>query len=275
MRFVRFGPVGAERPGMLDDDGRLRDLSTEIVDLSGDVLARLGQFDPNRLPLVTEAVRLGVPVGGVGKYVCVGMNYTDHARENGMQPPREPIIFLKATSAICGPNDDLTLPRGSQKADWETELGVVIGTPAKYVDEADALSHVAGYVALNDISDREFQIERSGQWTKGKSADGFGPVGPWLVTPDAAGNPQDMSLKFWLNGVQMQNGHTSNMIFPVAQLISYVSQFMSLQPGDIIATGSPSGVGLGRRPQVYLKPGDVMELEVGRLGRQRQVVRAA
>jgi len=200
------------------------------------------------------------------------MNYTDHARENGMQPPREPIIFLKATSALCGPNDTVELPQGSLKADWEVELGVVIGRPAKYVTEAQALSYVAGFVAVNDLSDREFQIERAGQWTKGKSADTFGPVGPWLVTPDAAGDPQDMALKFWLNGVLMQDGHTSNMIFPVARLISYVSQFMSLHPGDIIATGSPSGVGMGRRPQVFLKPGDTIELEVGKLGRQRQAV---
>jgi len=272
MRFVRYGAAGAERPGVLDQDGVIRDLSRDFTDLSGATLAQLGGIDPRNHPVVKGDVRLGVPVGAVGKYICVGMNYTDHARENGMQPPREPIIFLKATSALCGPNDTVELPQGSLKADWEVELGVVIGRPAKYVTEAQALSYVAGFVAVNDLSDREFQIERAGQWTKGKSADTFGPVGPWLVTPDAAGDPQDMALKFWLNGVLMQDGHTSNMIFPVARLISYVSQFMSLHPGDIIATGSPSGVGMGRRPQVFLKPGDTIELEVGKLGRQRQAV---
>jgi len=273
MKFVRYGPAGAERPGVLDDEGQIRDLGQSFADLAGPALAGLGGVDPRKFPVVPdENLRLGVPVWGVGKYICVGMNYTDHARENGLQPPREPIIFLKATSALCGPNDPVQLPLNSVKADWEAELGVVIGHPAKYVTQETALSYVAGYVAVNDLSDREFQIERAGQWTKGKSADTFGPVGPWLVTPDAAGDPQDMALRFWLNGVLMQDGHTSNMIFPVARLISYISQFMSLQPGDIIATGSPSGVGMGRRPQVFLKPGDQMELEVGPLGRQRQVV---
>ncbi len=272
MRFVRFGPTGAERPGVLDHEGRIRDLSGDFRDLSGADLARLGAVDPHKLPLVEGSQRLGVPVAGVGKYICIGMNYTDHARENGMFPPREPIFFLKATSALCGPNDPVILPRGSVKADFEAELGVVIGREAKYVTEDAALSHVAGYVAVNDLSDREFQIERAGQWTKGKSADTFGPVGPWLVTPDEAGDPQDMVLRLHLNGVAMQDGHTANMIFPVKRLISYVSQFMSLQPGDIIATGSPAGVGMGRRPQVWLKPGDEMELEVGRMGTQRQTV---
>lgn len=272
MRFVRFGPTGAERPGVLDHEGRIRDLSGDFRDLSGADLARLGAVDPHKLPLVEGSQRLGVPVAAVGKYICIGMNYTDHARENGMLPPREPIFFLKATSALCGPNDPVILPRGSVKADFEAELGVVIGREAKYVTEDAALSHVAGYVAVNDLSDREFQIERAGQWTKGKSADTFGPVGPWLVTPDEAGDPQDMVLRLHLNGVAMQDGHTANMIFPVKRLISYVSQFMSLQPGDIIATGSPAGVGMGRRPPVWLKPGDEMELEVGRLGIQRQTV---
>ncbi|TYB88033.1 fumarylacetoacetate hydrolase family protein [Oceaniovalibus sp. ACAM 378] len=272
MRFVRFGPTGAERPGVLDHEGRIRDLSGDFRDLSGADLARLGAVDPHKLPLVEGSQRLGVPVAAVGKYICIGMNYTDHARENGMFPPREPIFFLKATSALCGPNDPVILPRGSVKADFEAELGVVIGREAKYVTEDAALSHVAGYVAVNDLSDREFQIERAGQWTKGKSADTFGPVGPWLVTPDEAGDPQDMVLRLHLNGVAMQDGHTANMIFPVKRLISYVSQFMSLQPGDIIATGSPAGVGMGRRPPVWLKPGDEMELEVGRLGTQRQTV---
>jgi 2-keto-4-pentenoate hydratase/2-oxohepta-3-ene-1,7-dioic acid hydratase in catechol pathway len=272
MRFLRFGTPGSERPGVLDEAGRLRDLSRDFKDLSGEVLGRLGQVDPRKYPPVEGMPRLGVPVAGVGKYICVGMNYTDHARENGMQPPREPIIFLKATSALCGPNDDIALPKDSQKADWEVELGVVIGRAAKYLDEAAALSHVAGFVTVNDLSDREFQIERAGQWTKGKSADTFGPVGPWLVTPDEAGDPQNMTLKAWVNGKLMQDGHTGNMIFPVARLVAYVSQFMSLHPGDIIATGSPSGVGMGRRPQLYLQAGDVVEAEVGRLGRQRQEV---
>ena len=275
MKFARFGPPGAERPGVIDKDGLLRDLSKDVPDIGGETLANLAAIDPQQYPLVREDFRLGVPVAGVGKYICVGMNYSDHARENNMQPPREPIIFLKATSALCGPNDNVVLPPQSEKADWEAELGVVIGRNTKYVTEEDALDHIAGYVAVNDVSDREFQIERAGQWTKGKSADTFGPVGPWLVTPDTAGDPQDMSLRFWLNGVLMQDGHTSNMIFPVAKLISYVSQFMSLQPGDIIATGSPSGVGMGRRPQVFLAPGDIMELEVGGLGRQKQTVHAA
>ncbi|WP_102109756.1 fumarylacetoacetate hydrolase family protein [Oceaniglobus roseus] len=275
MKFLRFGDPGAERPGLIDAQGRLRDLSRDIHDLSGEVLGRLGTFDPQKYPLVEGTPRLGVPVAGVGKFVCVGMNYTDHARENGMQPPREPIIFLKATSSLSGPGDAIVLPPLSEKADWEVELGVVIGRLAKNVTEDAALSHVAGFVTVNDVSDREFQIERAGQWTKGKSADTFGPVGPWLVTPDAAGDPQDMALRAWVNGVLMQDGHTSNMIFPVRRLISYVSQFMSLHPGDIIATGSPSGVGMGRRPQIYLRPGDVVEAEVGALGRQRQAVAAS
>ncbi|WP_099826403.1 fumarylacetoacetate hydrolase family protein [Oceaniglobus indicus] len=272
MRFLRFGAVGSERPGVLDDNGALRDISDSVGDLAGAALDRLDAIDPRQFPLVDGTPRLGMPVAHVGKYICVGMNYTDHARENGMQPPREPIIFLKATSALCGPTDRIDLPKGSQKADWEVELGVVIGRHGKNITEADALSHVAGYVTVNDLSDREFQIERAGQWTKGKSADTFGPVGPWLVTPDEAGDPQNMTLRTWVNGKIMQDGHTSNMIFPVVRLISYVSQFMSLHPGDIIATGSPSGVGMGRRPQVYLKPGDVVEAEVGVLGRQRQEV---
>lgn len=272
MRFVRYGPKGAERPGVLDAAGQIRALSGVVDDLVGEVLGRLDGIVLRDLPLVDGTPRLGVPVGHVGKYVCIGMNYTDHARENGLEPPREPIFFLKAPSALTGPNDPVELPRGSEKADWEAELGVVIGRYAKYVSEEDALSHVAGFVAVNDLSDRSFQIERGGQWTKGKSADTFGPVGPWLVTPDEVGDPQDLALKLSLNGALMQDGQTANMIFSVKTLISYVSQFMSLQPGDIIATGSPAGVGMGRRPQRYLRPGDVMELDLGVLGRQRQEV---
>jgi len=272
MKFLRFGEAGAEKPGMLDAEGRIRDLSGVVGDLSGEVLTRLGEFSPEGLPVVEGDPRLGVPVTGIGKIICIGLNYSDHAEEAGMQPPPEPIVFMKATSALCGPTDPLRLPRGSVKTDWEVELGVVIGKPAKYVDEADALNHVAGYVAVNDVSEREYQIERAGQWTKGKSCDTFCPVGPWLVTPDEAGDPQDMALSLSINGEVMQKGSSSRMIFSVAQIISYLSRFMSLQPGDIIATGTPPGVGMGMKPQRFLKEGDVIEMEIAGLGRQRQQV---
>lgn len=272
MKFLRFGEAGAEKPGMLDAEGRIRDLSGVVGDLSGEVLTRLGEFSPEGLPVVEGDPRLGVPVTGIGKIICIGLNYSDHAEEAGMQPPPEPIVFMKATSALCGPTDPLRLPRGSVKTDWEVELGVVIGKPAKYVDEADALHHVAGYVAVNDVSEREYQIERAGQWTKGKSCDTFCPVGPWLVTPDEAGDPQDMALSLSINGEVMQKGSSSRMIFSVAQIISYLSRFMSLQPGDIIATGTPPGVGMGMKPQRFLKEGDVIEMEIAGLGRQRQQV---
>jgi len=272
MKFLRFGEAGAEKPGMLDAEGRIRDLSGVVGDLSGEVLTRLGEFSPEGLPVVEGDPRLGAPVAGVGKIICIGLNYSDHAEEAGMQPPPEPIVFMKATSALCGPTDPLRLPRGSVKTDWEVELGVVIGKPAKYVDEADALHHVAGYVAVNDVSEREYQIERAGQWTKGKSCDTFCPVGPWLVTPDEAGDPQDMALSLSINGEVMQKGSSSRMIFSVAQIISYLSRFMSLQPGDIIATGTPPGVGMGMKPQRFLKEGDVIEMEIAGLGRQRQQV---
>ena len=272
MKFLRFGEAGAEKPGMLDAEGRIRDLSGVVGDLSGEVLTRLGDLSPEGLPVVEGDPRLGVPVTGIGKIICIGLNYSDHAEEAGMQPPPEPIVFMKATSALCGPTDPLRLPRGSVKTDWEVELGVVIGKPAKYVDEADALHHVAGYVAVNDVSEREYQIERAGQWTKGKSCDTFCPVGPWLVTPDEAGDPQDMALSLSINGELMQKGSSSRMIFSVAQIISYLSRFMSLQPGDIIATGTPPGVGMGMKPQRFLKEGDVIEMEIAGLGRQRQQV---
>jgi len=272
MRFVRYGKIGSERPGTVDAQGRIRDISGLVGDLSGSELAGLSGLDVSDCPLVPGDPRLGVPVAGVGKFVCVGLNYTDHAAENAMQPPREPIIFLKATSSLAGAHDPLCLPKGSHKADWEVELGVVIGRTAKYVSEDTALDHVAGYALVNDVSDRSFQIERAGQWTKGKSADSFGPVGPWLVTPEALGDPQDLTLKLWVNGVLRQNGHTGQMIYSVARIISYLSQFMSLQPGDIIATGTPAGVGMGMRPPQYLQPGDVVEAEIAGLGRQRQRV---
>lgn len=268
MRFVRYGEMGAEKPGVLDGQGALRDLSGVVADLSGAVLADLPQVDPETLPLVAGNPRLGAPVAGVGKFLCIGLNYSDHAEEAGMDAPPEPILFMKATSAICGPNDAIRLPRGSKKTDWEVELGVVIGKPAKYVSEADALDHVAGYVLVNDLSEREYQIERAGQWTKGKSCDTFGPVGPWLVTPDELGDPQDLTMALEVNGQRMQTGTTAKMIFPVAHVISYLSQMMTLHPGDIIATGTPPGVGMGMKPPVYLRDGDEISLTIDGLGRQ-------
>ena len=268
MRYVRFGAEGAEAPGVLDGQGRLRDLSGVVADLSGAVLADLPEVDPESLPLVEGQPRLGPPVAGVGKFLCIGLNFSDHAEEAGMDAPPEPILFLKATSAICGPNDPIRLPRGSQKTDWEVELGVVIGKPAKYVTEAEALDHVAGYVLVNDVSEREFQIERAGQWTKGKSCDTFGPIGPWLVTPDEVGDPQDLDMALDVNGQRMQTGNTTKMIFGVAQIISYLSQLMTLHPGDVIATGTPPGVGMGMTPPAYLKDGDEITLTIDGLGRQ-------
>jgi len=273
MRLVRYGEVGAEKPGVLDRQGRIRDLSGVVEDLSGATLGDLPQVDPDTLPLVAGDPRLGVPVAGIGKFLCIGLNYSDHAAEAGMDEPAMPILFLKATSALSGPNDPVSLPRGSVKSDWEVELGVVIGKPAKYVSEAEALDYVAGYCVVNDVSEREYQIERVGQWTKGKSCDTFGPVGPWLVTPDEAGDPQNMALTLDLNGERKQVGNTGAMIFTVAQIISHLSEMMTLHPGDIIATGTPPGVGMGQKPPVFLKAGDVMELEIAGLGRQRQEVR--
>jgi 2,4-didehydro-3-deoxy-L-rhamnonate hydrolase len=274
VKFLRYGPPGEERPGVLDANGRIRDLSDMMSDLAGPNLARLGRVDPEGLPRVEGSPRLGPPVAGVGKVLCIGLNYSDHAAEAGMAPPPEPILFLKATSSLAGPNDPIVMPRGSEKTDWEVELGVVIGRAAKHVREEDALAHVAGYVVFNDISERAFQLERAGQWTKGKSCDSFGPVGPWLVTPDEVGDPQKLSMELSVNGETMQKGSTATMIFPVARIIAYLSGMMTLHPGDVIATGTPPGVGMGMKPPRYLKPGDVVEAGIEGLGRQRQVVEA-
>lgn len=275
MRLLRYGEMGAERPGMLDASAAIRDLSSVVADISGDTLspeglARLAAIDPETLPLVQGDPRIGACVGQVGKMICIGLNYSDHAEEAGMDVPTEPILFSKATSAICGPNDDIEIPRGSQATDWEVELGVVIGTTAKYVSEADAMAHVAGYCIVNDVSERDFQLRRAGQWTKGKSHDTFGPTGPWLVTADEIPDPQALSMTLDVNGQRFQDGSTRTMVFGVAHVIAYLSQFMTLHPGDVIATGTPPGVGMGQKPPVYLKPGDVVEAHVEGLGRQRQ-----
>ncbi|WP_127902063.1 fumarylacetoacetate hydrolase family protein [Solirhodobacter olei] len=277
MKLLRYGPVGAEKPGMLDAEGRIRDLSGVVADIAGEVLepagiARLAALDPASLPLVEGDVRYGPCVGRVGKFMCIGLNYADHAAESGLPLPKEPILFMKATSAIGGPDDGVLIPRGSEKTDWEVELGVVIGKRAKYVSEAEALDHVAGYCVINDYSERAFQQERGGQWTKGKSSDTFGPIGPWMVTRDEVADPQDMHMWLTVNGESRQDGSTKTMIFGVAHLVSYLSQFMSLEPGDVISTGTPPGVGMGMKPPTYLKPGDVVELGIDGLGRQRQVL---
>jgi 2-keto-4-pentenoate hydratase/2-oxohepta-3-ene-1,7-dioic acid hydratase in catechol pathway len=275
MKLLRYGEPGQERPGILAADGIIRDLSGKIPDLSGAALdpgklADLSRLDIESLPAVTGTPRLGPCVAGTGKFICIGLNYSDHAAETGATVPPEPIIFMKATSAIVGPNDDLVIPRGSEKTDWEVELGVVIGRKAKYVTETEALDYVAGYCTIHDVSERAFQIERQGQWTKGKSCDTFGPTGPWLVTKDEAGDPQNLGMWLKVNGETMQNGSSKTMVYGVAYLVSYLSQFMSLQPGDIISTGTPPGVGMGMKPPRYLKPGDVVELGIERLGCQKQ-----
>jgi len=277
MKFLRYGAPGAERPALIDGDGTLRDLSEHITDLAGEVLdparlAALGRLDPSSLPVVEGSSRIGPCVAGVGKFICIGLNYSDHAAETGSPMPAEPIVFMKATSAICGPDDDVIIPRNSQKTDWEVELGVIIGKPAKYVSEAEALDYVAGYCVVNDVSERAFQMEHQGQWTKGKSADTFGPIGPWLVTSDEVKDPQALSMWLDVNGERMQTGSTATMIYGVAFLVSYLSRFMSLQPGDIISTGTPPGVGLGMNPPRYLKEGDVMELGIEGMGSQRQKI---
>ena len=279
MKFLRYGEAGQEKPGILDADGAIRDLSAHVSDLSGaalapDALAKLGAVDVNSLPKVEGNPRLGPCVAGTGKFICIGLNYADHAAESGMAVPPEPAIFMKATSAIVGPNDDVLIPRGSEKTDWEVELGIVIGKTAKYVSEDDALDYVAGYCTLHDVSERAFQIERSGQWTKGKSCDTFGPTGPWLVTKDEVADPQNLKMWLTLNGETMQDGSTKTMVYGVRYLVSYLSQFMSLQPGDIISTGTPPGVGMGMKPPRYLKAGDVVELGIEGLGTQKQNVRA-
>jgi ureidoglycolate lyase len=280
MKLVRFGAAGAEKPGLLDGNGRVRDLSGIVDDIAGDSLgnaglARIGEVAVDDLPLVEAGVRIGPCVGSVGKFLCIGLNYADHAAESGMELPEEPVIFAKATSAIIGPDDDVEIPRGSVKTDWEVELGVVIGKAAKYVDEAHAMEHVAGYCLVNDLSERDFQLHRSGQWVKGKSADTFGPIGPWLVTRDEIDDPQDLAMYLEVNGHRYQDGSTRTMHFGVAQVVAHLSQFMSLQPGDIISTGTPPGVGMGQKPETYLKPGDRIELGIDGLGVQRQRVVAA
>ena len=280
MKLLRHGPAGAEKPALLDSDGKIRDLSGLVADIGGDVLsdaglARIAAADPKTLPEVNPG-RIGPCVAGTRKFICVGLNYSDHAKETGKAPPEEPILFMKATSAIIGPNDDVEIPRGSLKADWEVELGIVIGTRAKYVSEDKALDHVAGYCVVNDVSERAFQSERGGQWTKGKSHDTFGPIGPYLVTRDEVPDPQNLALWLDVDGVRRQTGTTANMIFGVSHLVSYISQFMTLEPGDIIATGTPPGVGLGIKPEpVFLKVGQVMTLGIEGLGDQRQQTIAA
>lgn len=275
MKLLRYGPSGSEKPGLLDTAGRVRDLSSHVTDIAGDVLtpeglAQIAAIDPETLPIVDETTRLGPCVGQVGKMVCVGLNYADHAAEAGMEIPPEPILFFKATSAICGPNDDIRIPRGSEKTDWEVELGVVIGREARYVDEADAVEHVAGYCIVNDVSERAFQIERAGQWVKGKSADTFGPTGPWMVTADEIDDPQSLAMWLEVDGKRYQDGSTATMVYGVRHLVHYVSQFMSLQPGDIISTGTPPGVGMGQDPKVFLCVGQDIACGVEGLGEQRQ-----
>ena len=274
MKLLRFGPRGAEKPGLLDQDGNIRDLSATIPDLAGDMLTdldRLKAVDVAALPRVGGTPRLGPCVAGTGKFMCIGLNYADHAAETGATVPSEPVLFMKATSAICGPNDPILIPRGSEKTDWEVELGVVIGKPAKYVTEAEALAHVAGYCVINDVSERAFQLDRQGQWTKGKSCDNYGQTGPWLVTPDEVADPQNLSMWLDVNGVRMQDGSSKTMVYGVAHLISYLSQYFTLHPGDIISTGTPPGVGMGQTPPRYLKAGDVVELGIEGLGTQKQV----
>ncbi len=278
MKLLRFGPSGREMPGLLDGDGITRDLSGYIEDVTGQMLSdesleRLSAIDPKCLPAVTDGVRLGPCVGGIGKFMCIGLNYSDHAAEAGLKVPEHPILFMKATSAVVGPNDPVALPRNSTHTDWELELGVVIGKAAKYVDEVDALSHVAGYCIVNDVSERHFQSGISGQWTKGKSCDTFGPTGPWLVTRDEVANPQNLDMHLDLNGQRMQTGNTRTMVFSIAQIIAHLSQLFTLHPGDVISTGTPPGVGMGLKPKpMYLKPGDVLELSVQGLGSQHQEV---
>ena len=276
MKLLRHGPAGAEKPGILHSDGTVRDLSAIVSDIGGDVLSDAGMAsiraaDPARLPIV-QGARLGPCVAGTGKFICIGLNYADHAAESGMAVPPEPVIFMKATSAICGPNDPIIIPRTSEKTDWEVELAVIIGKKAKYVTEADAMDYVAGYAVTNDVSERAFQTERSGQWTKGKSCDNFGQIGPWLVTRDEVADPQNLAMWLTVNGTKMQNGSTKTMVYGVKYLVSYLSQFMTLHPGDVISTGTPPGVGLGMKPPKYLKAGDVVELGIEGLGQQRQDV---
>ncbi len=277
MKLVRYGNPGKEKPGLIDADGKLRDLSGVVADIGPDQLgaagmAKLRKVNPAKLPLVRGKPRFGCPVTQVGKFIAIGLNYADHAAESGAPIPKEPVVFMKATTCLQGPNDPVMLPKGSVKGDWEVELGVVIGTRARYVTRKDALSHVAGYCVINDVSEREYQLERGPQWDKGKGCDTFGPVGPWLVTPDEVGNVQRLDMWLDLNGQRVQTGNTRTMIFDVAKIVSYVSEFMTLMPGDIITTGTPPGVGMGMKPQRFLKKGDVMTLGIQGLGEQRQEV---
>ncbi len=277
MKLLRIGEPGRERPAALDANGNLRDLSAHVADIDANTLGEAGLatlrgLALESLPIVPAGARIGPCVGGVGKYICIGLNYSDHAREAGMKVPDEPVIFLKATSSIGGPDDDVVLPRGATQGDWEVELGFAIGRKAAYVAESEALSYVAGYFVANDVSERDFQINHGGQWTKGKSCDTFGPIGPWLVTTDEVADPQKLALSLSVNGRTMQSGSTANMVYGVAYLVSYLSRFMTLHPGDIVATGTPAGVGLGHKPPVYLKPGDRMIVAVEGLGEQHQLV---
>ena len=276
MKLLRVGATGQEKPAILDAAGKVRDLSAIVDDIAGaallpESLAKIAAIDPATLPEL-DAGRIGPCVGKVGKFICIGLNYSDHAAETGAEVPKEPVIFMKATSAICGPNDTVLIPRKSVKTDWEVELGVIIGKGGVYIDEADAMDHVAGYCVVNDVSEREFQIERSGTWDKGKGCDTFGPIGPWLVTRDEVADPQNLKMWLEVDGHRYQDGSTKTMVFGVQHLVSYVSQFMSLQPGDVISTGTPPGVGMGQKPQTYLKGGETIELGIEGLGQQRQTV---
>ncbi|KNG95635.1 fumarylacetoacetate hydrolase family protein [Pseudaestuariivita atlantica] len=278
MKLVRYGEPGEEKPGLIDGDGTLRDLSAYVPDITGATLGdgaldALRALDTSALPTVAGTPRMGPCVGNIGKFLCIGLNYSDHAEEQGLAIPEHPILFFKANSAITGANDDIVMPRGSRRTDWEVELGVVIGKEGKYISEDTALEHVAGYCIVNDVSEREFQQKLSGQWTKGKSCDTYGPTGPWLVTRDEVGDPQSLAMSLDVNGTRMQTGSTATMIFTVAQIIAHLSELFTLYPGDVITTGTPPGVGDGMRPQQYLKVGDVVELEIEGLGKQRQVVR--
>jgi ureidoglycolate lyase len=275
MKLLRYGPAGAEKPGMLDSSGAIRDLSGVIADLRGDALspaglAKLAALDASKLPAVSGNPRLGPPVTGLTNFVCIGLNYADHAAETGAAIPKEPIVFLKSLGALCGPNDDVIIPKGSVKTDWEVELAVIIGTTAKCVPEETAMDHVAGYAVCNDVSEREWQIERGGTWDKGKGCDTFGPLGPWLVTKDEIADPQDLAMTLDVDGQRMQNGSTRTMIFGVRHLVSYVSHFITLHPGDVISTGTPPGVGLGQKPPMFLKAGQSMKLSIQGLGEQTQ-----
>jgi 2,4-diketo-3-deoxy-L-fuconate hydrolase len=280
MKLMRYGAKGREKPALMDDDGQVRDLSGVMTDITAATLgkaglAQLAAMDLDSLPVVANPGRIAPPYAGIGKFVCVGLNYADHAAESGLPVPAEPVLFMKATSAVIGCNDAVVLPQSSNKSDWEVELGVVIGTTARYVSEADALQHVAGYCVVNDLSEREYQIERGGQWDKGKGCDTFGPIGPWLVTSDEVPDPQNLDMWLEVNGQRFQNGNTNTMVFGVAHLVSYISRFMTLYPGDIISTGTPPGVGMGQKPSpIYLKPGDQIRLGIAGLGEQSQTTHA-